>query len=106
MTVRHNGKPLPSLPHIAMTVEMLRTAGVVVDDGEPNSWRVEPGPVAARDWTVEPDLSNASVFLAAAVVTGGRVTVRGWPAETTQPGVDVLPVLEQFGATVSHTAEG
>lgn len=106
VTVRHDGKPLPSLPHIAMTVEMLRTAGVVVDDGEPNSWRVEPGPVAARDWTVEPDLSNASVFLAAAVVTGGRVTVRGWPAETTQPGVDVLPVLEQFGATVSHTAEG
>lgn len=106
VTVRHDGKPLPSLPHIAMTVEMLRTAGVVVDDGEPNSWRVEPGPVAARDWTVEPDLSNAAVFLAAAVVTGGRVTVRGWPAETTQPGVDVLPVLEQFGATVSHTAEG
>ncbi|WP_224392028.1 3-phosphoshikimate 1-carboxyvinyltransferase [Pseudonocardia sp. ICBG1293] len=106
VTVVHDGEPLPSLPHIAMTVEMLRAAGVVVDDGEPNRWRVEPGPVAARDWSVEPDLSNASVFLAAAVVTGGRVTVRGWPDRTTQPGVDVLPVLEQFGATVTHTADG
>jgi 3-phosphoshikimate 1-carboxyvinyltransferase len=106
VTVVHDGTPLPSLPHIAMTVEMLRAAGVAVDDAEPNTWRVEPGPVAARDWSVEPDLSNASVFLAAAVVTGGRVTVRGWPAETTQPGVDVLPVLEQFGATVTHTADG
>lgn len=106
VTVFHEGAPLPSLPHIAMTVEMLRAAGVAVDDTEPNTWRVEPGPVTARDWTIEPDLSNASVFLAAAVVTGGRVTVRGWPAETTQPGVDVLPVLEQFGATVTHSADG
>ncbi|ANY07608.1 3-phosphoshikimate 1-carboxyvinyltransferase [Pseudonocardia sp. HH130630-07] len=106
VTVHHDGKPLPSLPHIAMTVAMLRTAGVTVHDDEPNTWRVEPGPVAARDWAVEPDLSNASVFLAAAAVTGGRVTVRDWPAETTQPGVDVLPVLERFGATVTRSADG
>ncbi|MEJ8281454.1 3-phosphoshikimate 1-carboxyvinyltransferase [Pseudonocardia spirodelae] len=106
VTVHHDGKPLPSLPHIAMTVEMLRAAGVAVDDAEPNTWRVGPGPVAVRDWAIEPDLSNASVFLAAAVVTGGRVTVRGWPAETTQPGVDVLPVLEAFGARVETGAGG
>ncbi|SFN12744.1 3-phosphoshikimate 1-carboxyvinyltransferase [Pseudonocardia ammonioxydans] len=106
VTVRHAGGPLPSVPHIAMSVDMLRTAGVTVDDDEPDTWRVEPGPVAARDWTIEPDLSNASVFLAAAAVTGGRVTVRSWPAATTQPGADVLPVLEQFGASVSHDADG
>ncbi len=47
----------------------------------PNTWRVAPGPIAARDWVVEPDLSNAAVFLAAAAVTGGEVTVAGWPAE-------------------------
>ena len=100
VTVVHDGKPVPSLPHIDMSVAMLRTAGVEVDDAEPNTWRVAPGAIACRDWTVEPDLSNAAVFLAAAAVTGGEVTVAGWPEHSTQPGVGILPVLEQFGASV------
>jgi 3-phosphoshikimate 1-carboxyvinyltransferase len=106
VTVFHDGKPVPSLPHIEMSVAMLRTAGVEVDDAEPNTWRVAPGPVAPRDWTVEPDLSNAAVFLAAAAVTGGEVTVAGWPAGSTQPGVEILPVLEQFGATIVPGPDG
>jgi 3-phosphoshikimate 1-carboxyvinyltransferase len=106
VTVVHDGKPVPSLPHIDMSVDMLRTAGVEVDDADANTWRVAPGPVAPRDWTVEPDLSNAAVFLAAAAVTGGEVIVTGWPERSTQPGVAILPVLEQFGATVGPTAGG
>lgn len=104
--VRHDGKPLPSQPHIAMTVDMLRAAQVHVEDAEPNSWRVFPGPVTARDWVIEPDLSNAAVFLAAAAATGGHVTVLGWPARTNQPGVAVLAVLAQFGATVTAGPDG
>jgi 3-phosphoshikimate 1-carboxyvinyltransferase len=106
VVVVHDGKPVPSLPHIDMTVAMLREAGVEVDDGEPNTWRVAAGQVAARDWTVEPDLSNASVFLAAAAVTGGEVTVAGWPAGSTQPGVAILSILQQFGATVTPGSSG
>jgi 3-phosphoshikimate 1-carboxyvinyltransferase len=106
VTVVHDGKPVPSLPHIDMSVAMLRAAGVDVDDAEPNTWRVAPGPVEARDWTVEPDLSNAAVFLAAAAVTGGEVTVAGWPEHSTQPGAGFLPVLEQFGATVRPNRRG
>ncbi|HEX4249609.1 MAG TPA: 3-phosphoshikimate 1-carboxyvinyltransferase [Pseudonocardia sp.] len=106
LTVIHDGKPVPSLPHIEMTVDMLRAASVDVDDSEPNAWRVPPAPIAARDWVVEPDLSNASVFLAAAAITGGRVTVLGWPSASMQPGVAILGVLEQFGAAVTTTPEG
>jgi 3-phosphoshikimate 1-carboxyvinyltransferase len=106
LTVHHDGPPVPSLPHIAMTVAMLRLAGVEVHDDEADTWRVEPGPVAACTWTVEPDLSNAAVFLAAAAVTAGHVTVAGWPAGSTQPGAAVLPVLEAFGCTVEPTAGG
>ena len=106
VTVVHDGRPVPSLPHIDMSVAMLRTAGIEVDDGDVNTWRVAPGPIAARDWTVEPDLSNAAVFLAAAAVTGGEVTVVGWPERSTQPGVGILPVLELFGATATPTPHG
>jgi 3-phosphoshikimate 1-carboxyvinyltransferase len=106
VTVRHAGAPVPSLPHIAMTVDMLRTAGVEVDDTTPDCWRVEPGPVAARSWVIEPDLSNAAVFLAAAAVTGGTVTVPDWPAGSTQPGTEILTVLALAGATVTPGPAG
>ena len=106
LTVHHDGKPVPSLPHIEMTVSMLRSAGVEVDDGEPNTWRVSPGPIAAREWAVEPDLSNATPFLAAAAVTGGTVTVPGWPADTTQPGDAIGEILSRMGCTVSRDPAG
>jgi 3-phosphoshikimate 1-carboxyvinyltransferase len=106
LTVRHDGKPVPSLPHIDMTVAMLREAGVDVDDSEPDTWRVAPGPVAAREWAVEPDLSNATPFLAAAAVTGGTVTVTGWPARTNQPGDAIGDIAERMGATVTRDANG
>jgi 3-phosphoshikimate 1-carboxyvinyltransferase len=106
LTVCHDGKPVPSMPHVEMTVRMLREAGVAVDDGEPNTWRVGHGPIAAREWPVEPDLSNATPFLAAAAVTGGTVTVSGWPAVTTQPGDAIGDILEHMGCVVTGTAAG
>ncbi|MEZ7132804.1 3-phosphoshikimate 1-carboxyvinyltransferase [Nonomuraea sp. AD125B] len=102
VTIRHAGPPVPSQPHIRMTVQMLRAAEVVVDDGEPDVWRVEPGPIAARDVTVEPDLSNAAPFLAAALVTGGTVTIPAWPRVTTQPGDALRGLLTSMGATVAR----
>jgi 3-phosphoshikimate 1-carboxyvinyltransferase len=100
LEVTHVGGPLPSLPHVDMTVETLRDAGVVVDDAEPATWRVEPSEVNALDVVVEPDLSGAAPFLAAALVTGGRVHVPGWPQYTTQGGDLVRDVLDMMGAEV------
>ncbi len=104
--VRHDGNPVPSLPHIAMTVEMLRLRGVAVDDSEPHRWRVTPGPIDGVAVDIEPDLSSAAPFLAAAVVTGGTVTVRGWPPVTTQAGDALRWILAEFGATVTLDREG
>ncbi len=101
LSLRHIGTTLPSLPHIEMTVATLREAGVVVDDSRDGIWVVEPGPIAARDVRVEPDLSNAAPFLGAALVAGGSVSIPGWPAETTQPGALVPGLLEQMGGTAS-----
>ncbi|RIQ23756.1 3-phosphoshikimate 1-carboxyvinyltransferase [Jiangella rhizosphaerae] len=101
VTLHHDGEPVPSQPHIDMTVAMLRERGVEVDDAAANTWRVEPGAVRAVDTVVEPDLSNAAPFLAAAVLTGGTVRVPRWPASTTQPGAQLRDLLARMGADVS-----
>lgn len=106
VTVHNVGKPVPSLPHIEMTMAMLAERGVEVDSSEPNTWRVAPGPIRAVDTDVEPDLSNAAPFLAAALVTGGRVRVLGWPEHTTQPGDALRSILAAFGARVRLDSEG
>ncbi|MER5780807.1 3-phosphoshikimate 1-carboxyvinyltransferase [Streptomyces mobaraensis] len=108
--VRHVGSALPSLPHIRMTVEMLRAAGAQVDTpesgGEPNVWRVSPSALLGRDLVVEPDLSNAAPFLAAALVTGGRVTIPDWPERTTQPGDALRDIFTAMGGSCELTDAG
>jgi 3-phosphoshikimate 1-carboxyvinyltransferase len=106
LDVRHVGPPLPSRPHVEMTVAMLRERHVRIDDSEPDRWRVAGGPIAAHDETIEPDLSNAAVFLAAAAVTGGTVTVPHWPGSTTQPGDAIGDILARFGAEASFDERG
>ncbi len=106
LVLRHAGPPVPSAPHIAMTVAMLRDAGATVDDSEPDTWRVEPGDLRGREIAVEPDLSNAAPFLAAAVVTGGTVTVPGWPRRTTQAGDALRDLFAAMGAACELTDAG
>jgi 3-phosphoshikimate 1-carboxyvinyltransferase len=103
--VLHVGGPIPSQPHIDMTVEMLRAHGVEVITG-PGSWRIAPGPVKAVDHWIEPDLSNAAPFLGLAALSGGSVTVQGWPSETTQAGDALRGLLTQMGCGVELTADG
>jgi 3-phosphoshikimate 1-carboxyvinyltransferase len=106
VTIHHEGPPVPSEPHIEMTVETLRDAGALVDDGEPHTWRVEPTELNALDVQVEPDLSNAAPFLATALAAGGRVTVPGWPQHTTQAGDAIRDILDAMGADVSLDRDG
>ncbi len=105
LTVRHVGATLPSRPHIEMTVTMLRDRGVTVDEVGETAWFVHQGRISARDGQVEPDLTNASVFLAAAMATGGSVTVPGWPAHSLQPGAMFLDVASGMGATVVRSGD-
>ncbi|MGV9312422.1 3-phosphoshikimate 1-carboxyvinyltransferase [Streptomyces sp. NPDC003691] len=108
--VRHVGATLPSMPHIRMTVDMLRAVGAQVDEpetgGEPNVWRVSPSALLGRDLVIEPDLSNAQPFLAAALITGGRVTVRDWPERTTQPGDALRRIFTEMGGACELTDLG
>jgi 3-phosphoshikimate 1-carboxyvinyltransferase len=102
ITVIHTGTSLPSLPHIEMTIQMLREKGVQVDVGQ-NRWTVKPHLMQGMNSTIEPDLSNAAPFMAAAMICGGKLSVKDWPAETTQPGDQLRDIFTQMGATVTRS---
>ncbi|WP_314849004.1 3-phosphoshikimate 1-carboxyvinyltransferase [Rothia mucilaginosa] len=122
MVLVHEGSSVPSIPHIQMTVEALRQMGIRVQEQYPSQgneaesgeyrWTVHPGSFPGFEMTIEPDLSNAGPFLAAAVVTGESVTIPHWPAPaddssagTTQVGDMWRELLPALGAQVRY-AEG
>ncbi|MGA0979389.1 MAG: 3-phosphoshikimate 1-carboxyvinyltransferase [Candidatus Nanopelagicales bacterium] len=107
LTLTHTGRELPSLPHITMTLHMLAEHGVHVDfDTEASTWTLTPAPLRAIDRRIEPDLSNAGPFLAAAMATAGTVTIPGWPRHTTQAGDDLRGLLAEMGGHVDLADEG
>ena len=107
ITAKHVGGPLPSMPHIEMTVQMLRDFGATVHvDKSANTWRVEPGKLKAQELVIEPDLSNAAPFLSIAMVCGGAVTIADWPKETTQPGDQLREILAKMGAKIEFVDGG
>jgi 3-phosphoshikimate 1-carboxyvinyltransferase len=106
LTLRHTGETLPSIPHIEMTIATLAARGVVVETPEPGTWVVPAAPIQARDVDIEPDLSNAGPFLAAALVSGGSVTIAGWPEHTTQVGARMATILADMGGTVGFKSTG
>ena len=103
--LRHVGPPIPSTPHVVMTIRMLTDLGIPATGGA-DRWTVSPADVQGFDLAIEPDLSTAAAYLAAAVVTGGRVHVPGWPRETTQPGAVLPSLFERMGATVELADAG
>ena len=104
LEITHSGGSLPSLPHIDMTAALLARRGVVLDRPATCTWRVRPGPIAAIDEVVEPDLTNAATLLAAALVTGGEART-AWPEASVQPADELAGVLAAFGATVSYSID-
>ena len=107
IVVKHKGGALPSMPHIEMTVEMLRDFGATITlDTLAQSWSVKSGLLHGRDLLIEPDLSNAAPFLSIAMVCAGSVTIADWPSKTTQPGDQLPSILSAMGAQVSMSDRG
>jgi len=105
LTIKNIGETLPSMPHIEMTIQMLRQFGATVEIGE-NSWTVASGDLLGQDLTIEPDLSNAAPFMAAAMICGGCVQILDWPKLTSQPGDQLRDIFKKMGATIEQGDEG
>ncbi|MFC0506412.1 3-phosphoshikimate 1-carboxyvinyltransferase [Micromonospora costi] len=89
--------PLVSVPYLRMTVAVMAAFGVDAD-----GLSVRPGSYRPTDYAIEPDASAASYFLAAAAITGGRITVEGLGTASLQGDVAFADVLERMGARVER----
>ena len=105
LTINNIGKTLPSMPHIEMTIQLLRQFGATVEVNE-NSWKVISGDLLGQDLTIEPDLSNAAPFMAAAMICGGSVEILDWPKSTSQPGDQLRDIYAKMGARIEQSNEG
>lgn len=106
LVITHKGEELPSIPHIEMTIKCLEDRGVKIHRQSPTSWRVEAAEIQSREITIEPDLSNAGVFLAGVMVAAGELVINDWPKQTTQVGNQYIELLTQMGASFEFTSDG
>ena len=105
ITIKNISPSLPSAPHIEMTIQMLEKFGATVQRTA-SSWSVQPCQLIGQDLVIEPDLSNAAPFMAAAMICGGSVQVSDWPLSTTQPGDQLRSIFTKMGAKVELNASG
>lgn len=105
ITIQNIGPSLPSLPHIEMTIQMLQLFGAKVEISE-NTWKVSPCKLIGQDLIIEPDLSNAAPFMAAAMICGGTVLIKDWPEKTAQPGDQLRSIFSSMGAKITHDKAG
>lgn len=93
--------PPTSELYVRLTLSTLRAAGATLGDG----LSVKAGPLRGFDLTVEPDASSAVYWWsAAAIMPGASVTVE-IPADSLQPDMHALEILEAFGAGVERTSD-
>ena len=106
LRIKNVGKSLPSKPHIEMTIAMLAQYGAFVDTSIDNQWSVEPTTLSGVDLVIEPDLSNAAVFMAAPILCGGEVIIKDWPKKTTQPGDQLRQIFSEMGGEIDFVDQG
>ena len=106
LRIKNIGRSLPSKPHIEMTIAMLAQYGAFVDTSIDNQWSVEPTTLSGVDLVIEPDLSNAAVFMAAPILCGGEVIIKDWPKKTTQPGDQLRQIFSEMGGEIDFVDQG
>jgi 3-phosphoshikimate 1-carboxyvinyltransferase len=106
LRIKNIGRSLPSKPHIEMTIAMLAQYGAFVDTSIDNQWSVEPTTLSGVDLVIEPDLSNAAVFMAAPILCGGEVIIKDWPRKTTQPGDQLRQIFSEMGGEIDFVDQG
>ncbi len=96
-----------SSPYIDLTMDIMKEFSVKADKINELNYHVSGHQVyQAKEFIVEPDLSNASYFWAAGAVTGKKIKVENIHKDSLQGDLRFLDILEQMGCTIGYHADG
>ena len=98
--------PLVSKPYVDMTIAVMESFGVCVDQSDPGRLQIDaPQTYQACDYAIEPDASAASYFWAAAAITAGEVTIAGLSQHSLQGDVRFCQCLARMGCDVDYGSD-
>jgi 3-phosphoshikimate 1-carboxyvinyltransferase len=96
-----------SLSYVDMTLDVMRHFGIEVENFDYRRFLVKADQrYRALEFLVEPDASGASYFLAAAVIAGGDVLVKGLRGASRQGDARFIRTLGRMGCTVAEESGG
>lgn len=92
-----------SKPYIDMTIASMKQFGVIVENENYKTYRVQTGQMySAREYVVEADVSSASYFAAIAALTKSRITLAHMNPNSLQADMGFFRILERMGADLSY----
>ena len=93
--------------YVKISMKMMEEFGVSMRQKSENEYEILPsGHYTAREYQIEPDVSAACYFYAAAALTGGYCLVKNVRRTSMQGDMKFLDVLKQLGCTVTEEREG
>lgn len=105
-TTIHITGELTSKSYIDITLDIMRTFGVHVENENYAAFKVKAGQkYRGQVYPIEGDASSASYFFAAAAVTGGEVSVTRLNPNSVQGDLQLIGVLEKMGCQITKSAE-
>ncbi|MBN2062460.1 MAG: 3-phosphoshikimate 1-carboxyvinyltransferase [Deltaproteobacteria bacterium] len=98
---------LVSRPYVDLTIDVMKTFGVDVENKDYKSFRIpEGGHYKPCRFEIEGDVSAASYFWGAAAITGGKITTKNiCPYSTRQGDINLLHIMEKMGCIVERKSD-
>ncbi|MFX0100943.1 MAG: 3-phosphoshikimate 1-carboxyvinyltransferase [Candidatus Hodarchaeota archaeon] len=98
---------LVSRPYVEMTTKMMQGFGAKVSYKDKNAIEVKNNPkYKGKNYYIESDFSSASYFMAAAALTGSKITLKYLPSNSLQGDSRFIEILRQMGASVKQGEDG
>ncbi|QED23226.1 3-phosphoshikimate 1-carboxyvinyltransferase [Candidatus Deianiraea vastatrix] len=91
-----------SKPYIDLTIDIMGTFGVKVENNEYLSYNIPKSQYTSQDFAIEGDWSSASYFFGISMLTGMKIEISGLKTTSLQGDRRILDIFKQLGAKIEE----